>query len=52
MSIAFAEVCDALSVAEGDQQQREKIALLILDIARSGEHDADQLRDRAMRAIP
>jgi hypothetical protein len=51
MSTAFAEVCDALGVAETNKAAREKIALPIIDIARRGERGPDRLRDRVLRAV-
>jgi hypothetical protein len=51
MSTAFAEVCDALGAAETDKAEREKLALLIVDLAKSGEHDAGRLRDRVLKAV-
>jgi hypothetical protein len=50
MSVAFAAVCRALDVPETDKAQREKIAVMIIDFARHGEHDANKLRERVLQA--
>jgi len=48
MSVAFDEVCSALDI-NGDERARKTIAVRIIELARRGERNADQLRDRVLR---
>jgi len=48
MSTALEEVCRALQV-NGDQRARELMAVRIIELARRGERDPEQLRDRVLR---
>jgi hypothetical protein len=51
MSVAFEDACDTLQLPEKAKYAREVVALRIIDVARSGERDPVQLRDRAIRMI-
>ena len=48
MSIALEEVCRTLQV-DGDQREREVIAVRIVELARRGERDHQRLSDRVLR---
>jgi hypothetical protein len=48
MSAAFDEVCRVLKV-NGNARTREVIATRIIELARRGERDPAQLRDRILR---
>ena len=48
MSGAFDEVCQILKV-NGNVREREVVATRIIELARRGERDPAQLRDRVLR---
>jgi hypothetical protein len=48
MSTALDDVCGMLNV-EHDQGAREVMAIRIIELARRGERDPEQLRDRVLR---
>ena len=47
MAAAREGVCRALKV-DGNKQEREVVAIRIIDLARDGEHDRDRLRKRVL----
>ena len=47
MSVAMEDVCRTLKV-DGDPHAREVLAMRIIDLARRGEREATQLRDRVL----
>jgi hypothetical protein len=49
MSIAFEGACRSLNLADGAQREREAVAVRIIELARRGERDPIQLRDRVLR---
>jgi hypothetical protein len=49
MSLAFEDVCKALSLPANDTNARRVIATRIVELARRGERDPNQLRDRVIR---
>jgi len=51
MSLAFDEICDTLQLTETAKYAREVVALRIIDLARCGEHDPRQLRERALLLV-
>jgi hypothetical protein len=48
MAFAFEDICRMLGVTEADDREREVIAARIVELARRGERDARQLRDRVL----
>ena len=48
MSVAFDDVCQTLKV-NGNVREREVIATRIIELARRGERNPAQLRDRVLR---
>ena len=48
MSVAFDEACRALNVPHTANGAREALAARIIDFARRGERNPDQLRDRVV----
>ena len=49
MSAAFEGVCAALGLPHTNVRERKVIATRIIELARRGERNADQLRDRVLR---
>ena len=49
MSVAFDEVCQALGVDNANEGERRELATKIIALARSGERNADRMRDRVLR---
>jgi hypothetical protein len=49
MSIAFDEVCRELQLADGAAREREAVAIRIIELARRGERDPQQLCERVLR---
>jgi len=49
MSTAFEAACAALNIAAGDARGREAVATRIVELARRGERDPMQLRDRVLQ---
>jgi len=49
MSAAFEGVCAALGLPRTNVRERKVIAARIIELARRGERNADQLRDRVLR---
>jgi len=49
MSVAFDEACQALSIEETNEDERRELATKIIALARSGERNADRMRDRVLR---
>jgi hypothetical protein len=49
MSMAFDDVCKALSLPNADKHSREVIAARIVELARRGERNPDRLRDRVLK---
>ena len=47
MSIALEDVCEALKL-DGNAKAKEVVAERIIELARRGERNADQLRDRVL----
>jgi hypothetical protein len=49
MSVAFEGICRAMNVPADAHSQRNAIAIRIIQLVRSGELEADLLRDRLLR---
>jgi hypothetical protein len=51
MSIAFDEVCRALAIGDTGIVRPRIVARKIIELAQTGEHDPDRLRDRTLEAF-
>jgi hypothetical protein len=49
MSKAFVEVCVGLRISRKESHEREVVAEMIIDLARTGVRDANDLRDQAIQ---
>jgi hypothetical protein len=50
MSLAFDDLCKALSLGETDELARQDLAARVIALAAAGERNPDRLRDRLLRA--
>jgi hypothetical protein len=51
MSVAFEDVCKSLDLPAIAVREREAVAIKIIELARRGERNPDQLRDRILREV-
>ena len=45
---ALNQACKELGIADADQKRRERVAILMMSLANSGQHDAEMLKTYAI----
>jgi hypothetical protein len=51
MTSAYADVCRALGLDDGDQPEADAVAKKVIEFAQRGERDPVRLRDRVLQAF-